>query len=152
MSNSVTPQVVAQVEAVLADKKKNRYSTSGIYAAHNAVFNKNEAPQSCASCLKKRAEALEKWYNALELTAEDAELHNEEAKAGVDEAQDFDLMDVTNKKGEAFKIKFVTVEGDTGTVTQADGKALNAGTYTTKEGDTLAVQPGGKATLKSNLL
>lgn len=166
MSNSVTPQVVAQVEAVLADKKKNRYSTSGIYAAHNAVFNKNEAPQSCASCLKKRAEALEKWYNALELTAvvnvgenpkgarpaEDAELHNEEAKAGVDEAQDFDLMDVTNKKGEAFKIKFVTVEGDTGTVTQADGKALNAGTYSTKDGDTLAVQPGGKATLKSNLL
>lgn len=233
MSNSITPQVVAQVEAVLADKKKNRYSTSGIYAAHNAVFNKNEAPQSCASCLKKRAEALEKWYNALELTAvvnvgenpkgarpapyietfmiidgerftvvddeteqpttvnftpaseganhgiatdvkgkpAPAYLYEQEGKAYLvtgeegayedvteklktlyDEAQDFDLMDVTNKKGEAFKIKFVTVEGDTGTVTQADGKALNAGTYTTKDGDTLAVQPGGKATLKSNLL
>lgn len=230
MSNSVTPQVVAQVEAVLADKKKNRYSTSGIYAAHNAVFDKHETPQSCASCLRKRADALEKWYNALEQTAvvnvgenpkgarpapyietfmiidgerftvvddeteqpatviftpasegashgvatdvkgkpAPAYTYEQEGKAylvsgeegaytevtgePIAEVKDFDVMDVTNKKGEAFKIKFVTVEGDTGTVTQADGKALNAGTYTTKDGDVVAVQPGGKATLKSNLL
>lgn len=182
MSNSkktaeVTDALLDQVKAVLEDKANNKYSTSKIYAAHNAVFNKTETPESCASCLRKRAEALLKWYTdhevaqkndgakevidnlpkqlgdaAHEGAPEDKELQAEEAKAGVEEAQDFDLMDVTNKKGEAFKIKFVTIEGDTGTATLEDGKALAAGTYTTKEGDTVAVQPGGKATLKSNLL
>lgn len=181
MSNSkksaqVTDAILDQVKAVLEDKAQNKYSTSKIYAAHNAVFNLNETPESCASCLRKRADALIKWYGeyatstdregkkeiaelpkqlgdaAHEGAPEDKELLAEEAKAGVEEAQDFDLMDVTNKKGEALKIKFVTIEGDTGTATLEDGKALAAGTYTTKDGDTVAVQPGGKATLKSNLL
>lgn len=180
MSNSkmghITPAIIEQVKAVLEDKAQNKYSTSKIYAAHNAVFKKTETPESCASCLRKRADALVKWYGEYATTTdgenkkaidelpkqlgdaahqgapEDKELIAEEAKAGVDEAQDFDIMDVTNKKGEAFKIKFVTIEGDTGTATLEDGKALAAGTYTTKDGDTVAVQPGGKATLKSNLL
>lgn len=167
MSNSkktaeVTDALLDQVKAVLEDKANNKYSTSKIYAAHNAVFNKTETPESCASCLRKRADALLKWYTEHEVAQK-----NEGAKEVIDnlpkqlgdaahegapEAQDFDLMDVTNKKGEAFKIKFVTIEGDTGTATLEDGKALAAGTYTTKEGDTVAVQPGGKATLKSNLL
>lgn len=181
MSNSkksaeVTDAILDQVKAVLEDKANNKYSTSKIYAAHNAVFNKNETPESCASCLRKRADALVKWYGEYATTTdgknkkaidqlpkqlgdaahqgapEDKELIAEEAKAGVDEAQDFDIMDVTNKKGDALKIKFVTIEGDAGTATLEDGKALAAGTYTTKDGDTVAVQPGGKATLKSNLI
>lgn len=177
MSNSkktaeITDAILDQVKAVLEDKAQNKYSTSKIYAAHNAVFNKNETPESCASCLRKRADALVKWYgeyatstNGKDKKAIDelpkqlgdaahqgAPATDDELIAGVDEAQDFDLMDVTNKKGEALKIKFVTIEGDAGTATLEDGKALAAGTYTTKDGDTVAVQPGGKATLKSNLL
>ena len=165
MSNSkktaeVTDALLDQVKAVLEDKANNKYSTSKIYAAHNAVFNKTETPESCASCLRKRADALLKWYTDHEVAQK-----NEGAKEVIDNLPkqlgdaahegapaDFDLMDVTNKKGEAFKIKFVTIEGETGTATLADGKALAAGTYTTKEGDTVAVQPGGKATLKSNVL
>lgn len=245
MSNSkktaeVTDALLDQVKAVLEDKANNKYSTSKIYAAHNAVFNKTETPESCASCLRKRADALLKWYTDREVSKKTdgakevidnlpkqlgdaahegapiketfmiidgerftvvddeteqpatviftpaseganygiatdikgkptpAYVYEQEGKAylvsgeegaytevtgePIAEVKDFDLMDVTNKKGEAFKIKFVTIEGDTGTATLEDGKALAAGTYTTKEGDTVAVQPGGKATLKSNLL
>lgn len=64
------------------------------------------------------------------------------------EVKDFDIMDVTDKEGQPHKIKFVFEEGEKGKATLIDGKALKAGTYTTKEGDTVAVQPGGKATLK----
>lgn len=168
----ITPAIIEQVKAVLEDKANNKYSTSKVYGAHNAVFGLNETPESCASCLRKRADALVKWYGeySIEQAQDDApkttidnlppqlgdaltgELEAEEAKAGVEEAQDFDIMDVTNKKGEPFKIKFVSEDGEAGIATHADGKALAAGTYTTKEGDTVAVQPGGKATLKSNVL
>ena len=163
MSNSkktaeVTDALLDQVKAVLEDKANNKYSTSKIYAAHNAVFNKTETPESCASCLRKRADALLKWYGEHQLaqTKGGKAIDNLPKQLGGAAHEgapaDFDLMDVTNKKGEAFKIKFVTIEGDTGTATLEDGKALAAGTYMTKEGDTVAVQPGGKATLKSNLL
>lgn len=243
MSNSkktaeVTDALLDQVKAVLEDKASNKYSTSKIYAAHNAVFNLTETPESCASCLRKRADALLKWYSEHQLaqtkggkaidnlpkqlgdkahegapiketfmiidgerfTVVDDEteqpatviftpasegdnhgiatdvkgkpapayVYEQEGKAylvsgeegaytevtgePIAEVKDFDLMDVTNKKGDALKIKFVSEDGETGTATLEDGKALAAGTYTTKEGDTVAVQPGGKATLKSNLL
>lgn len=166
MSNSkksaeVTDAILDQVKAVLEDKANNKYSTSKIYAAHNAVFNKNETPESCASCLRKRADALVKWYGEYATTTDGKNKKvidelpkqlGDAAHQGAPEAQDFDIMDVTNKKGDALKIKFVTIEGDAGTATLEDGKALAAGTYTTKDGDTVAVQPGGKATLKSNLL
>lgn len=41
-------------------------------------------------------------------------------------------------------------DGSKGTVAYADGSKVKAGTYTTAAGLTLAVQPGGKATIKDN--
>lgn len=235
----VTAALLEQVKAVLEDKAHNKYSTSKIYAAHNAVFNLNETPESCASCLRKRADALVKWYGEYATSTDGkdkktidqlpkqlgdaahqgapiketfmiidgerftvvddeteqpatviftpaseganhgiatdvkgkpapAYVYEQDGKAylvsgeegaytevtgePIAEVKDFDLMDVTNKKGDTLKIKFVSEDGEAGIATLADGKALAAGTYTTKDGDTVAVQPGGKATLKSNLL
>lgn len=61
--DKVTPAVLMQVEEVLKMAANYRYSASKVYAAHNLVFGKNETPDTCASCNKKRADALRKWYN-----------------------------------------------------------------------------------------
>lgn len=60
--SKATPQLIAQVETVLAEAKRHTYSVSRVFAAFNAVFNLNETPQTCASCLRSRAERLESWY------------------------------------------------------------------------------------------
>lgn len=224
----ITAAIIAQVEAVLQDKSHNKYSTSRIYAAHNAVFGLNETPQSCASCLTKRARALEDWYNKRDKAgdnpnvseADKAKIENFETFMIIDgerftvvddeneqpatviftpaseganfgkatdtkgqpapayvyeqngkaylvqgdegnytdvtgepiaQVNDFDIIDTINKKGEAVKVKLVRgIDGDK--ATQADGKSLSAGTYTLDNGDTIAVQPGGKATYKSSIL
>lgn len=157
----ITAAVIAQVEAVLQEKKANKYSTSRIYAAHNAVFGLNETPQSCASCLTKRARALEDWYAERENedTAGDNPNVSEADKAKIEDAQTAaadaikrTALAAKNKAGEAFDLAFASEDGEAGTVLQADGSAVKAGTYTLENGDTIAVQPGGKATYKSSIL
>lgn len=58
----VTPALIQSVEIVLNDIAKHRYSTSGVYNAHNAVFQLRETPESCVSCLTNRANNLKRWY------------------------------------------------------------------------------------------
>jgi hypothetical protein len=58
----ITPAIIQSVEIVLNDVSKHRYSTSGIYNAHNAVFGLREVPESCTSCLTNRANKLKQWY------------------------------------------------------------------------------------------
>jgi len=55
-------KLVKQVEAVMEEAKRHQYSVSRVYAAYNAVFQLNEKPQTCGSCLKNRAEKLTTWY------------------------------------------------------------------------------------------
>lgn len=55
-------QLIKKVEGVMAEAKKHTFSVSRIYAAHNEVFQINEKPQTCGSCLKTRAANLTKWY------------------------------------------------------------------------------------------
>lgn len=65
MKNSktvVTAALIQSVEIVLNDITKHRYSTTGIYNAHNAVFGLNETPEACTSCLVNRANKLKQWY------------------------------------------------------------------------------------------
>jgi len=57
----ITPELVEKVDGVLKEAEHHTYSVSRIYAAHNAVFQKNDAPQSCSSCLRSRAAELKKW-------------------------------------------------------------------------------------------
>ncbi|MEN9918327.1 MAG: hypothetical protein RL662_763 [Bacteroidota bacterium] len=44
-------------------EKTHRYSMSRIYNLHNKIFNKNELPQSCASCLIKKVKDLKNWLS-----------------------------------------------------------------------------------------
>lgn len=41
--------------------KTHRYSMSRIYGLYNEVFDKNEEPQSCASCLIRKVKELRTW-------------------------------------------------------------------------------------------
>lgn len=66
---NVTPQLVNQVEAVLADAKKHTYSVSRVYGAYNTALGKNDKPETCASCLRVRVEALAKWFKGMPKTA-----------------------------------------------------------------------------------
>lgn len=53
-----------EVRDLLIDvEKTHRYSMSKIYGLHNRVFEKNENPQSCASCLIRKVRELSDWYN-----------------------------------------------------------------------------------------
>ena len=46
---------------VLQTEKTHRYSMSKIYGLYNKVFEKNETPQSCASCLIRKVQELKNW-------------------------------------------------------------------------------------------
>lgn len=61
---SASAKLLNQVEGVIAEAKKHTFSVSRVFAAYNEVFNLKETPQTCASCLRSRAEKLESWYAA----------------------------------------------------------------------------------------
>ena len=42
-------------------EKTHRYSMSKIYGLYNKVFEKNEIPQFCASCLIRKVNELKDW-------------------------------------------------------------------------------------------
>ncbi len=42
----------------------HRYSMSRIYLAYNEVFDSNEKPQSCASCLIRKVKELRQWLES----------------------------------------------------------------------------------------
>lgn len=46
--------------------RTHRYSMSKIYGLTNKVFNRNEQPQSCASCLIRKVNELKKWLEVEE--------------------------------------------------------------------------------------
>lgn len=51
-----------EVDNLIAEvNKTHRYSMSRIYGLWNKVFEKNEKPQSCASCLIRKVADLKKW-------------------------------------------------------------------------------------------
>lgn len=156
---------------VVQDRRKNTYSVSRIYNAYNLIFNKRETPQTCASCLLKRAKEIEKWY--AESIAEPAPEPTEDGLRVADVANNLgtdagallgagepakdvgseddtkETYNATNKKGEAVVIVF---DADAETATDAEGKDLPAGTYNLENGDKIAVQVGGKATYKADLV
>ena len=65
-TQSEVADLIVQIE------KTHRYSMSKIYALSNKVFNKNETPQSCASCLIRKVRELKNWLNE-QNTTKDAE-------------------------------------------------------------------------------
>ncbi|GAB6122241.1 hypothetical protein [Dysgonomonas termitidis] len=62
----------SEVEQLLAEiDKTHRYSMAKIYSLANRVFNRNEAPQSCASCLIRKARELRNWLDSQEPESEE---------------------------------------------------------------------------------
>jgi len=112
----------------LGEAAKHTYSISRVFNAHNKAFGLNEKHQGCASCLKLRVQKLEAWYK---------ENNGEEPEP----------ITIKVTEGEPF---FFTPgeEPDKGMVKYENGKAVKVGTYTTEDGKTVSVQPGGKATIK----
>lgn len=48
-------QIITEVDAT------HRYSMSRIYKAYNTIFETNEQPQACASCLIRKVKELRAW-------------------------------------------------------------------------------------------
>lgn len=59
---NVESNLKTEVAQLIEDvNKTHRYSMSRIYGLWNRVFEKKEAPQSCASCLIRKMRELNKW-------------------------------------------------------------------------------------------
>lgn len=60
-------ELIKEVKTLIADvDKTHRYSMSKIYGLSNKVFNRNEQPQSCASCLIRKVNELRGWLDQQE--------------------------------------------------------------------------------------
>ena len=56
------PELNSEVEILLDEvDRTHRYSMSRIYSLWNIVNEKNETPQSCASCLIRKVKDLRSW-------------------------------------------------------------------------------------------
>lgn len=116
--SKASPAIVKLVKEIVADAQKHSYSVSKVYAAYNAVFEVNERPQTCSSCLRNRAKLLTEW------------LKGYKAPVSGDEYVMEDGSTITiNKAGKALR----------------DGKGVAAGKYITAEGNLVVVSPGSKA-------
>ena len=171
--SNVTPALVKQVRNVISEADKHRYSVSAVYSAYNTALNKKDIPQSCSSCLRNRVRELRKWLDGYEVflkkkakkddpTPEAGKSKDEsiESREEPENGQNDDNNEPPVKTdSEPPAILMSTSEGEKlnfipspenpkkGTVTHTDGTAVKAGTYTT-DGGVIAVQPGGKATIK----
>lgn len=58
-------------ELIAYVKDTHKYSMSKIYGLYNQVFQTNEVPQACASCLIRKVKALEKWLEKQEPAKEE---------------------------------------------------------------------------------
>lgn len=112
-------ELKAKVKFVLQQAQhSNKYSVSRIYAAHNAVFNLKEEPQTCSTCLTSRVAALRKWWSENEPKTDKV--------ATTGEAQEATSYDGVVSK---YKINF-----DGGSELDTLGTFLTAGAATDKVG------------------
>lgn len=173
--DKATPELIEKVVVVLRERNAHKLSTSRIYEAHNAIFGLDETPESCASCLRRRADKIAVWYagylaEAGEPTqaatagkgkkaADSATSDNGDTGKGAplgayqrpEGAVDYPLLD--EEGVEAGTIVFTaSAEDETkGTVTMADGTYVKPGTYKSGENE-IKVAVGGKATVVNSLL
>lgn len=56
-----TPEQLKAAAQVIQDSKAHRYYVSRVYTTYNAMTGKNEAPQTCSSCLRSRVREITKW-------------------------------------------------------------------------------------------
>lgn len=170
----VVPDLVRKVRNVISEADKHRYSVSAVYSAYNTVFNKKDVPQSCSSCLRNRVRELRRWldgYEAFQKKKEakkdgpvpkadngkvEPENDKEEPENGQNEdcvgapeqpVSDTSVLHLSTPDGENFDFTADPENPNKGRVTRSDGTSVKPGTYITVAG-VIAVQPGGKATIK----
>lgn len=170
----VTPQLFNLVSSVIASAKRHTYSASKVYAAHNAAFGLNDQPRTCSSCLRNRVRDLVRWldgynrYRASNLDdqttgdttgqpdRESPKNQTETISTGV-QGEPKDGVAYTQPPNDVAshiltngdEIHFYPSDAATkGKVTYADGSRIKPGTYSTAEGLEIAVQPGGRATIR----
>lgn len=160
------PELSAALELAaqaLALADKNKHSVSLLYGAHNALTGQKINPESCPSCLKQRVAWLRKFckdnkekLNALidgwiaEQIAEPPPAPKTEA---TEEKPAGRVLNLVTEGEPDVKVMFDETgknkQGEsTGVVSASTGKTLKPGKYAVDTGETLVVQPGGKATLK----
>lgn len=117
-------KLVKQVEGVIAEAKKHTFSVSRVFAAYNEVFNLQETPQTCASCLRSRAEKLSAWYNAAN---------------GVKQLiPDGPVLVTVNEAGQLsgtpeFPVTYIIIENEEHFAVEEDGKTLAHVIFTAAE-------------------
>lgn len=169
--------MLADVNTVLEMAKKNKYSVSKVYAAYNAVTGKTDPPQTCNSCVRNRVAYLRKWHaEYVERTSALLEQVDpigtpdaDTAPPSEDERPDGrvdplpDGLDVTGFPEPPIDVILLHVpvlelpvyftandkDPAKGKVMYQGGGAIKPGKYITSDDRELAVQPGGKATLKA---
>lgn len=174
--SKATPDLVRQVIDVIADADKHKYSVSKVYAAHNAAFGLREQPQTCSSCLRNRVRDLRKWLDGHTASVKDENPVDDKTLTGTSEnpiegkgissvvispPPQYDTPEAPGYVGQAegtvrypmaegIPFDFLPNEGTLvkGTVLYADGLKVKPGTYVTADGLEIAVQPGGKASIK----
>lgn len=173
VAKEANPQLVERVKAIIADADdRHTYSVSKVYGAYNEALGKTDKPETCASCLKLRVEALKKWLKDLPKAAKTPE---DTAKAGTPapevkdtgKAEDVVVMQYDDPAGDNFvapgegvtrhpmaeglPLDFLpgTEDVNKGTIKYADGSKVPAGTVATNAGTTFVIQANGKARIET---
>lgn len=137
MSNytHVTPELIERVRRVIADSVRHTYSVSRVYGAYNEAMKKNELPQTCGSCLKRRVRELKIWLAEYE--------RQREAKHDTPNGKERTVKKPGGERYELLDGKHIVLEN--GKARNEEGKGLTAGKYETKDGGRIIVAPGRRA-------
>ena len=79
MTNKELTQEVEELIGYVEETHK--YSMSRIYSLYNQVFETNETPQACASCLIRKVNALKTWLQSKQQPQEPVADQEEETSA-----------------------------------------------------------------------
>lgn len=81
-------------EIIETTEKTHTYQSGVIYTIYNDLYNRNDKPSTCGSCVKTRFKLIKKWYedNKENYTEEEPETKDQEH-------QEEPVAKPTNKKG-----------------------------------------------------
>lgn len=165
----VTPTMpmIKRADVVIADMKAHTFSVSRVYESYNECYGVRDMPESCASCLKTRAELVRKWRNAIPLEVLEAFKNADCAlpigAVVVDDAPPaltltlfakdsatpfeatqhprFETTDKTDVNGEPIQDEFMQLLTE-------DGEAVPAGEYVDAEGFIYHITENGRASIE----
>lgn len=131
-----SPKLVERVKDVVAEGAKRRYSVSKVYAVYNEVFELNEKPESCSSCLINRVNLLSGWLGGYNDYTANAKKIMPDAFAALP-----DVVHLTN--AETGEVTAFQMKG--GALKDIDGKTAPSGVYIDeKSGKNYEVGKAGK--------